>query len=154
MQAKSFALMLLVMFIVGYLTMSVLIDKNVLFSLNNVYAALYMVLWMGAASAFLELALPSEHNKNAEKAMWGAVAGGLAIAAVLFSFVVKKQLFIDESQFLRSMIEHHEMAVVMAQRLLAKDALQPETRQLATNIVATQTREIAQMYRLLNGSCR
>lgn len=140
----NFIIMLLLMFVIGYLTMSVLIDKNILFSLNKVYAAFYMMLWMGAASAFLELAMPGMNTDN-EKAGWGITAGSFTVAAILFSFIIKQQIFIDESQFLRSMIEHHEMAVVMATKLLEKQNVSAASQKLAQNIISTQTAEIEQM---------
>jgi hypothetical protein len=150
--AVNFVVMLIIMFVIGYLTMTVLIDRNILFHFNKVYGSLYMVLWMGAASALMEFAMPSTHGGGGDGAAaktWLMVSLAFVVAAVAMTYVIKQQLTIDEPQFLRSMIEHHEMAVVMGGRILEKPNVSDETQELARNIIKTQTTEIAQMYQTL-----
>ena len=150
--AVNFIVMLIIMFVIGYLTMTVLIDRNILFHFNKVYGSLYLVLWMGAASALMEYVMPT-HNAGAASAAtdrtWLMVSFAFFVAAVVMTFVIKQQWTIDEPQFLRSMIEHHEMAIVMGGRILEKPNVTADTQELARNIVTTQTAEIAQMYQTL-----
>lgn len=43
------------------------------------------------------------------------------------------------------MIEHHEMAIVMSEKILNKSNIPLEISELATNIIKLQTTEIEQM---------
>ncbi len=49
-----------------------------------------------------------------------------------------------DKEFIEQMIPHHQMAVMMAQ-MLASSTNRPEMKQLAENIITSQTREINQM---------
>ena len=49
-----------------------------------------------------------------------------------------------DREFIRAMIPHHEMAIMMAQMVL-NTANKPEIRALAENVIAAQTTEINQM---------
>src|SRR3989344_3753553 len=49
-----------------------------------------------------------------------------------------------DQHFIVQMIPHHEMAVIMAQ-MLASGTERPEMKQLADNIIASQSREIEMM---------
>jgi uncharacterized protein (DUF305 family) len=49
-----------------------------------------------------------------------------------------------DQEFLRQMIPHHQMAVMMAQ-MVRETATRPETRELAQSIIDTETAEIQQM---------
>jgi uncharacterized protein (DUF305 family) len=49
-----------------------------------------------------------------------------------------------DQEFLRQMIPHHQMAVMMAQ-MVRDTATRPETRELAQSIIDTETAEIQQM---------
>ena len=51
----------------------------------------------------------------------------------------------SEKQFLKEMKLHHEAAVTMAQQVLAVPSIRPEVRDLAKDIIATQTTEIKMM---------
>jgi uncharacterized protein (DUF305 family) len=58
-----------------------------------------------------------------------------------------------DQEFLRMMIPHHQSAIDMSQSYLANPkAENPEIRQLATNIIRAQKKEIGLMQRLLNES--
>ncbi len=67
--------------------------------------------------------------------------GGLAVAAGFF-LAIRGQWFIDENEYLRGMIPHHSMAIMMSKRLKEKpNNIQP----LLDSIISTQTKEIAFM---------
>jgi uncharacterized protein (DUF305 family) len=54
-----------------------------------------------------------------------------------------------DREFLRQMTRHHQTATMMA-GMAVNSAKRPEIRQLAQNIIKSQSEEIAQMQRLLN----
>ena len=49
-----------------------------------------------------------------------------------------------DKAFIEAMIPHHQMAIMMAQ-MLAAGTVRPEMKQLAQNIITSQTKEIQQM---------
>ena len=66
---------------------------------------------------------------------------------------IRKQLFINETQYLKGMIPHHSMAVLMSKKLLEKETeniknrnlhsrLIPNVKRLAKSIIDTQNDEI------------
>ena len=61
------------------------------------------------------------------------------MVAVVFFGLIRTQLFVTEVQFLRGMIPHHSMAVMMSKRLEKK----PNSIQhLLDQIIQTQEKEI------------
>lgn len=59
--------------------------------------------------------------------------------------IIRNQIFINDKQFELSMIEHHEMAIVMANKIKQK-TLDPQLLQLANNIIQSQQQEINFMW--------
>ncbi|WP_272028117.1 DUF305 domain-containing protein, partial [Kocuria rosea] len=77
----------------------------------------------------------------------GAVAGtGVATAAPAFAQAPagNEQSADFEVKFLKSMIDHHYMAVVMAQECVDK-AVHPELAAMCEDIITVQNQEIEQM---------
>jgi uncharacterized protein (DUF305 family) len=64
--------------------------------------------------------------------------GGLMVAVVFFG-LNRTQLFVTEIQFLRGMIPHHSMAVMMSRRLEKKPN---SVQHLLDQIIQTQEKEI------------
>ena len=120
--------MFIIMFISGLLsTMNVWAHHytDIRLSLNDVYMALLMCVWMfffmgsyygGSTSIFL----------------------GLSI--ILFSFwCIRTQFLIDVTQYKYGMIPHHSMAIHMSKKLLEKN---PSNEQFLLNLIHTQEKEI------------
>ena len=61
----------------------------------------------------------------------------------------KMQFGVDEKNYLREMIEHHSMAILTSQKILAKTN-NPAVTNFATRILTTQEKEIDDMKYLLN----
>jgi hypothetical protein len=120
--------MVICMFFAGYAsTMNNWIDKldDFRFSLNDFYMTGLMTGWMLFFMGLFTL--------NIHKAI-----GGLMVAVVFFA-LIRTQLFVTEVQFLRGMIPHHSMAVMMSKRLEKK----PNSIQhLLDQIIQTQQKEI------------
>jgi len=120
--------MVICMFFAGFAsTMNNWIDNwdDFRFSLNDFYMTGLMTGWMFFFMGMFTL--------NIHKAL-----GGLMVALIFFG-LIRTQLFVTEIQFLRGMIPHHSMAILMSKRLEKK----PNSIQhLLDQIIQTQQREI------------
>ena len=108
-EPKEIMIMLLIMFIAGLLsTMNIWVDKisDMHFHLNDVYMALLMCGWM--------LVLMGIYYININIFVIGI------IMTVLIIYCIRNQIFINETQYLKGMIPHHSMAVLMSKKLLEK----------------------------------
>jgi hypothetical protein len=70
------------------------------------------------------------------------------VLLIALIFIYKKQLFIDDKNYLEEMIEHHSMALLTSNEIVGKTT-DDKVKLLATNIIKTQEREIEQMKLLL-----
>ncbi len=68
--------------------------------------------------------------------------------AVLFIFLYKKQIGINDRQYLEEMIEHHSMALLTSKRILEKSS-DYNVVKIAKNIIQTQQDEILEMRAVL-----
>lgn len=120
--------MIICMFLAGYAsTMNNWIDKwdDFRFSLNDFYMVGLMTGWM-----FFFMGLFALNIRN--------FIGGI-IAIIVFFGLIRTQAFVNEIQFLKGMIPHHSMAILMSKRLEKK----PNSIQhLLDQIVQTQEKEI------------
>lgn len=57
-----------------------------------------------------------------------------------------RQALVDDTLFMKSMIPHPSIAILVSKRATLKD---PEVRALADGIISAQQREIGQMKRML-----
>lgn len=139
---RKFLLMLGLHFAVMYLVMYAMVDTfgNVIFNLNQFYMTAMMV----APMAFTMLLLmPSMYPSKSINYAFYAVS---AVAFLLSFIFLRAQIYIEDRQFLKSMIPHHAGAVLMCERATIYDS---EIAQLCAQIVESQQREIAQMKRIL-----
>ena len=127
------------MFIISFLsgllsTMNIWVDKisDVKLSLNDIYMSLLMTGWM-----FLFEGL---YHLNKINMVFGAIL-------VLLSFIsIRKQLFIDQRQYMLGMIPHHSMAILMSQKLKKKGIVEDnDVNNLLNNIINSQKSEISFM---------
>ncbi len=116
-------------------SMSVWADKldDIRLSLNDIYMATLMTGWM-----FL---LEGLYMKTRLFIIIGVIV-------ILYSFIaIRTQLFITPYQFVRGMIPHHSMAVLMSKRLQEKYGMNV-VAQLPTQIIKSQEQEIDLMKKL------
>jgi hypothetical protein len=120
------------MIIAGLLSsMNVWTDKlsDIRLHLNDIYMAILMTGWM--------FSLMGLYYMNMTQIILGT------IIIIIMLYMIRKQTFINESQYLSGMIPHHSMAVLMSKRLLEKNlSLESEIKQLAINIISSQESEI------------
>lgn len=127
-------LMYVAMFIAGYWSMSLIVSnsRNITNNLNKLYQAIFMVLIM--------FVINNIHN-------YSYLIVGIIMCLIVI-YLIRYQVFINDDQFLLSMIEHHQVALDMANRINEKTN-NVNIKKLAGNIVNTQTQEIDYMNSLL-----
>jgi hypothetical protein len=121
-------MMLLACVLAGYAsTMNMWVDNwdDVRFSLNDFYMVGLMTGWMFFFMGLLTLRI-------------GRALFGL-ILAVLFFVLIRTQAFVTEIQYLRGMIPHHSMAILMSKKV----EKEPNSiSHLLDQIIQTQQKEI------------
>lgn len=127
--------------IIGYFTMPTILgfSSEIRFHLNKVYGAILM----GGYMALIELFM---HGYTSAYQGWAA---GWILLIIAMSAMIYLQIGINENEFLRGMIEHHGMGIKMAERVLERNDLTPDTTMLAKSIIDLQRKEIIQMDELL-----
>ena len=130
--------MIICMFFAGYMsTMNVWIDKwdDFRFSLNDFYMVGLMTGWMLFFMGLFSLQM-----------RLGVIG---AITAGLFFMLIRRQVGVNEIQYLKGMIPHHSMAIMMSKRLMEKpNTVQP----LLQQIIQGQEKEILIMKKYLQGA--
>ena len=129
-------IMIICMVLAGYAsTMNMWIDNidDFRFSLNDLYMVGLMTGWMLFFMGLFTLRLRI------------CIVG--LLLTILFFVFIRKQWFINEIQYLKGMIPHHSMAIMMSKRLEKK----PNSIQhLLDQIIQTQQKEIIIMKSYLN----
>ena len=115
-------------------------SQEVFHNLNTLYMAGMMVAPMLILMPLLMGGMYRHRMSNL------IVYGGASLLFVaLFSFM-RNQSFVDDKQFLRSMIPHHSGAVLMCEQAKIQDS---EVANLCMQIIASQKAEIEQMRKIL-----
>jgi uncharacterized protein (DUF305 family) len=133
---------LLVMIVLSFISMYALM-YGMVNAFANVYMNVnqfYMAGLMAAPMGIIELALMSAMYRNRKLNM--VVAIGSVVALALFWVLLRQQVAVSDTQFLRSMIPHHAGAILMCEQAPLQDA---EIKALCKNIVSGQQSEIDQM---------
>jgi hypothetical protein len=136
--ALSTLLNIPIMFAVTYVMVNS--GHDIYFNLNRLYMAGMMVAPMVVVKLIVMRNMFPNNWLNA------ALAGiAVLVFGALFIFA-RRQSFIGNSQFLRSMIPHHSSAIVMCQEA---DIKNEEIKDLCSSIIESQQREIDQMKDIL-----
>ena len=101
------------------------------FHLNDVYMVALMTLWMMLFMGLFDY----KHI---------SVIAASLIGIIIISYMIRKQSFIDDSQYVKGMIPHHSMAITMSERIKEKSK-DPVIIDMATNIIKAQSEEINRM---------
>jgi Ca2+/Na+ antiporter len=72
----------------------------------------------------------------------------LASLFVIFIVLYRRQIGINDKQYLNEMIEHHSMAILTSEEILQKTNSE-RVKKLAQNIITTQEKEINYMKELI-----
>jgi len=137
-----FFLMLAVSFVVMYCVMYL----NV-YSLDHVYFSLtrfYMTILMVTPMALIMLGFMRKMYTNRQRNT--LIIGGSVVLFIAALTMVRAQTFVDDTLWMKAMIPHHSIAILVSKRANIQD---PEVRDLADNIIKTQQEEIVAMKRML-----
>ena len=138
MSEHNVLFMIICMFFAGYAsTMNNWIDNidDFYFSLNDLYMVGLMTGWMFFFMGLFTFRLL--------KCLWGL------IAVIIFFALIRTQAFISETEYLKGMIPHHSMAIMMSKLLEKKPN---NIQHLLDNIIQTQQKEIILFKSYLNNS--
>lgn len=102
---------------------------------------LYMAGMMTAPMLILEILFMGSMYKNKNMIMT------ISIIVIAFLFIfIRKQIGINNKQFLKSMIPHHSGAILMCKNANIDDV---EIKELCQKIISSQQKEIDQMKQIL-----
>ena len=136
--------MLVGSFLIQYLLMPPIMVSNIIYITNNLAKA-YMAVIMGIFMVFLEVMMHDHQYHVFSLNLYGILAAVLA----LFVYLYRKQIAIDDKQYLEGMIEHHSMGIFTSEEILKKTN-DYNVAKLAKNIIQTQKDEIREMRELMS----
>ncbi|TAA67477.1 DUF305 domain-containing protein [Planococcus salinarum] len=105
---------------------------------------LYMALIMGSVMAIVMMLFMWPMYKN--KKVNSGILAGAAVVFALSLWLVRSQVLIEDTGWMKAMIPHHSIAILTSERANISD---PRARELADEIIKTQREEIAEMERLI-----
>jgi hypothetical protein len=117
---------------------------NITFSVGKFYMSCIMALIMG----LLEVGM-HDYYMHSHLFVSSPYYLSLGFTLVVFLYLYRNQMYINDNDYLSEMIEHHSMALLTSQQILEKTQSE-KVRNLATNIVETQQAEINYMKQLMN----
>ena len=117
------------------------------FQLDHIFYSetrVYMALIMGSIMAIVMMLFMWPMYKN--KKINTAILAGSAVVFALSLWLVRSQVLIEDSGWMKAMIPHHSIAILTSERANISD---PRVRKLADEIIEAQRKEIAEMKSLL-----
>ena len=129
---------LVAMYVVMYLNVYEL--DHVYFSMTRLYMALLMLVPMTLIMMGFMWSMYPNKQRNT------LIMGGSLVLFVVATIMVRSQTFIGDTLWMKAMIPHHSIAIMVSKRADIKD---PEVRKLADDIIEAQEREIKQMQQML-----
>jgi len=130
-------------FIVQYFIMPPIMVNKIAYITNNIGKG-YLASIMGLFMVLIEVMM-HDHQYHVLSVNWYAILFALL---ALFTYLYRKQIAINDKQYLEGMIEHHSMAVFMSDEILKKTD-NYDIAKLAKNIIQTQNDELRFMTNLL-----
>ncbi len=130
-------------FIVQYFLMPPMMISKLSYITNNIGKA-YLATIMGLFMVLIEVMM-HDHQYHTLSLNWYAI---LFAAIAMFIYLYRKQIAINDKQYIAGMIEHHSMAVFQSEEILKKTD-NYDVAKLAKNIIQTQNDELQFMTELL-----
>ena len=130
-------------FIQYYLMSAIMVDKQS--EITNSLGKVYMSVIMGVFMLIIEVMM-HDHQYNTMSYKYYI---GYGLLLTLFIVLYRKQIGINDKQYLEGMIEHHSMALLTSKEIMKKSD-NYYVIQLAKNIIQTQEDEINKMRLILN----
>lgn len=141
--AHSVWYMMICSFLVQLIGMSLIMTNNltnITFNTGKFYISVIMALIMG----LLEVLMNDIYMKTISIEFYLH----LFFALCIFIYLYRNQMYIDDKNYLKEMIEHHSMALLTSEEILQKTHSEIVKR-LAENIISTQEKEIEYMRQLI-----
>ena len=135
-------------FIIQFIVMSYIMTnsyKNITFSVGKFYMSVIMALLMG----LLEVLMFDIHMRIISLYYYLILFFILSI----FIYLYRNQIYIEDKDYLKEMIEHHSMAVLTSDEILQKTQSE-RIKKLADTILTTQEKEIEYMRQLIKYELR
>lgn len=134
-QYKNLLVMTVISFITMYFLMYSMVDhaSNIVHNINQVYMAGLMTMPM----VIIELIVMRGMYLNKQRNL--ILLGIGLLLGVLCFLGIRKQAFVEDGQFLKSMIPHHAAAILMVKEAKLND---PEVKKLGEDIIVAQQKEI------------
>ena len=114
--------------------------QNITLSMGKFYMSVVMAVLMGLT----EVLMFDIHMKTIS----GSYYLTLIFVLVVFVYLYRNQVYIDDKEYLNEMIEHHSMALLTSEEILQKTN-SDRVKKLAENIISTQEKEIEYMRQLI-----
>ena len=136
--------MIITGFITHYFIMSNVMSYN-LGNITNNLSKIYLSSCMAFIMGILEVLMHDIQHKTMSYQYY--IPLFICFASSLWLY--RRQVAITEVDYLKEMIEHHDMALFTSKNILDKPNISPRVRGLATRILNEQTKEIGEMKGLL-----
>ena len=118
---------------------------NIFANVFNSYNQFYMAMVMTAPMMVIDVLVMGSMYPNKKRN--NLILGLSVVFLIVFFIFIRKQTFIGDKQFLRSMIPHHAGAILMCENASLED---PQVKQLCKDIISGQQAEINLMKSKLN----
>ena len=137
-----FSIMMLVSFLMmyGIMFLNVAEIDHILLSTTRTYMSLLMVAPMAISMMLFMWGM--YHNKKLN----AAIVTGAAVVFFCVLALLRTQTPIKDVQYMKAMIPHHSSAILVSENATFED---PETAELAKQIIEAQKKEIAQMKKII-----
>jgi hypothetical protein len=131
-------------FLIQYFLMPPIMVNSRVYITNNIGKA-YMSVIMALFMILLEVMMHDHQYHVLSLNLYAFIIAGL----VLFVYLYRKQVYINDKQYLEGMIEHHSMGILTSEEILKKSDNYNVVK-IAKNIIQTQQDEIKIMREILN----
>ena len=141
---KSMIIMFVGSFLIQYFVMPpIMVNKNEY--ITNNLGKVYLSTIMGLSMVILELFMHDHHYHIFNWKLYTILVG----LTTFFIYLYRRQVRINDKQYLEEMIEHHSMALLTSEEVLKKTDNYDVTK-LAKKIIQTQQDEIQVMKNLIS----
>ena len=140
---NSLWFMMISSFIIQISIMSLIMTNtknNITFSVGKFYISVIMAVLMG----LLEVLMFDVHMRTISFPYYLA----FILILIIFIYLYRNQLYIEDKDYLSEMIEHHSMALLTSEEILEKTHSE-RIKKLAENIIITQEKEIEYMKQMI-----
>ncbi len=136
------AIMMATSFVIMYAIMFANVDQldHIMLSTTRTYMTILMIAPMTIMMLLFMRKMYAKKTLNYFLLTLTLVVGSSAY------YMLREQILVDDVAYMKAMIPHHSSAIMVSEKAHFSD---PETQQLAKDIIEAQKREIAQMKEII-----